>query len=1005
MLNFIRMLRQFTEDLLHKTLIISKTDYTLLWNLYQKKNITPELLLYCEYTQKIAPSDARITMIIGCLRLLQSKASASEAFGFLAQKYPSSLCHFLLIASHTFFSHWALAHDACKNFLSQFTPPSHPIFEKTLSLIIKNIPDVFFTAFSLTGKITLYCHDYAQLNDLTVTLDQYKFVLQPARNKIIIRLPSDWKSAKILTVSAKNKKNIRYTFNIPTFLHVRGFAEISGGHITGWVCCDTDPERDISLLISSMQDKQDFLLKRIKISQKKYSDVSFLKEDSEKHYFSFFLSDLRKNANLLFVKTDNGKNLYGSPVSLSLFQNMAYRYALETERNFPAIFLTAPDNTRETLPLDLKPACIIVPVYNGFTATQTCLQQLKKFKPASVRLILVNDASTDRRIHSLLFLYQKLIPDTVIIQHQRNQGFPATANTGLKARYKNEDVLLLNSDTIVSERFFQKLQLTAYITSDIGTVTPLSNSATIFSYPEINISTPVPTVKKCAELDQLAEKIWQSEVPEVPTAHGFCMYIKEECLQETGLFRYDAFAQGYGEENDFSRRAAALGWRHVACPGVYVGHAEGQSFSSVKKDLIRHNLKILNAMHPGYDELVQSWLRCDPLLPFRRMMDIALFSKNSLFSQSVLLVTHDRAGGLSKHIGERAKHYLVHNIHPFSLKPITSESGVPLWKLEDIPNNDYRNLILPRSAKALNALLRKIKCSKIEIHSYIGHGIKKIYELTSLDIPYDVFIHDYSWFCPRITLTTPSAHYCGEPGLTCCQACFNSSSQGDTTGDTTRIKILKQYTHKILKNAQKNYAPSKDAGERICRQLNIKPSIRPWEKISGNETLTFTPRTKGKNRHVGIMGAIGPEKGYYQLLHLAQLAATINAPVHFILVGYSCNDQELLATGKVTITGPYQEYEITELTNKHCIDWFFLPSVWPETWSYVLTQIWTAMRPVIAYDIGAQAERIRKTHNGTVVPLHTRPLQLLIVLHNPSLWATQQSLPSPGENTLPPLRS
>ena len=181
------------------------------------------------------------------------------------------------------------------------------------------------------------------------------------------------------------------------------------------------------------------------------------------------------------------------------------------------------------------------------------------------------------------FYIKKLIPDTVIIQHQRNQGFPATANTGLKARYKNEDVLLLNSDTIVSERFFQKLQLTAYITSDIGTVTPLSNSATIFSYPEINISTPVPTVKKCAELDQLAEKIWQSEVPEVPTAHGFCMYIKAECLQETGLFRYDAFAQRYGEENDFSRRAAALGWRHVACPGVYVGHAEGQSFSSVKK--------------------------------------------------------------------------------------------------------------------------------------------------------------------------------------------------------------------------------------------------------------------------------------------------------------------------------------------------------------------------------------------------------------------------------------
>ena len=42
--------------------------------------------------------------------------------------------------------------------------------------------------------------------------------------------------------------------------------------------------------------------------------------------------------------------------------------------------------------------------------------------------------------------------------------------------------------------------------------------------------------------------------PDIPTAHGFCMYIKREAIDDLGLFDEETFGKGYGEENDFSYR-------------------------------------------------------------------------------------------------------------------------------------------------------------------------------------------------------------------------------------------------------------------------------------------------------------------------------------------------------------------------------------------------------------------------------------------------------------------
>ena len=104
-----------------------------------------------------------------------------------------------------------------------------------------------------------------------------------------------------------------------------------------------------------------------------------------------------------------------------------------------------------------------------------------------------------------------------------------------------------------------------------------------------------------------------ANVVEVPTAHGFCVYLRRDCLRQVGLLREDLFAQGYGEENDFCIRARHLGWRHVAVPGVFVAHAGAGSFGGAKAQLLERNLAILNRLHPGYDALIAAFRDADPL--------------------------------------------------------------------------------------------------------------------------------------------------------------------------------------------------------------------------------------------------------------------------------------------------------------------------------------------------------------------------------------------------------
>jgi glycosyltransferase involved in cell wall biosynthesis len=148
----------------------------------------------------------------------------------------------------------------------------------------------------------------------------------------------------------------------------------------------------------------------------------------------------------------------------------------------------------------------------------------------------------------------------------------------------------------------------------------------------------------------------------------------------------------------------------------------------------------------------------------------------------------------------------------------------------------------------------------------------------------------------------------------------------------------------------------------------IRPVVLPHED---DTTIADMPRSVAapSQCRVCVIGAIGIQKGYQVVLDCARDAAERRLPLEFVVVGHTIDDRRLLATGRVFVTGSFARDETQSLIKAQRATIALLPSICPETWCFTLGEAWRAGLSVAAFDIGAPAERIRRTGRGFVLPL------------------------------------
>ncbi len=261
---------------------------------------------------------------------------------------------------------------------------------------------------------------------------------------------------------------------------------------------------------------------------------------------------------------------------------------------------------------------IIVPVFNAFEQLQACLDSITRTVPSDAGVLLIDDASTDKRVQPLLQAWVDVAKPCQATDPARGKprGFVATANHGM--RLAETDMVLLNSDTEVTSGWLQNLAECLDSDDSIATATPWSNNGEIVSIPGFCMSNPVP--RDPDAIAKLIKSCGHPVYPEMPTAVGFCMAISQRAVKRIGLFDERTFGLGYGEENDFCQRAEQAGLRNVLCDDTYVVHHGGASFGPLGLKPDDNSMQRLLAKHPDYLRQVTEFINADPLGPRRQQI-------------------------------------------------------------------------------------------------------------------------------------------------------------------------------------------------------------------------------------------------------------------------------------------------------------------------------------------------------------------------------------------------
>ena len=116
------------------------------------------------------------------------------------------------------------------------------------------------------------------------------------------------------------------------------------------------------------------------------------------------------------------------------------------------------------------------------------------------------------------YLEEQKKNNVIVIHNESNKGFSNNINLGM-SQSQERDVILLNSDTIVTKNWVEKMVACAYSDSSIGTVTPLSNNATLCSVPNFCEENTLP---EGMSVDQMANIVEERNREGFRVGRGCC---------------------------------------------------------------------------------------------------------------------------------------------------------------------------------------------------------------------------------------------------------------------------------------------------------------------------------------------------------------------------------------------------------------------------------------------------------------------------------------------------
>jgi glycosyltransferase involved in cell wall biosynthesis/GT2 family glycosyltransferase len=633
---------------------------------------------------------------------------------------------------------------------------------------------------------------------------------------------------------------------------------------------------------------------------------------------------------------------------------------------------------RATPPADVD---IIIPVYGAANELRACLESIAR--ETRHRVTLVVDGPQDAAVESVIADFP-----VRILRNDRRLGFVGSANRGM--REATSDVVLLNSDTIVTPRWIEKLIEAAYSSGDVGTVTPLSNHATLCSVPRPFEENLLPTGFDAASFAAVVETVSQRSYPRIPTGVGVCFYIRRALLDDIGFFDDTHFGLGYGEENDFCMRALARGWVHVADDATFIYHAGHRSFGASRARLERRAAGTLRRLHPRYMSTIAAFMKADPLADVRgRIIDA--ISPPSARKRRIVHLVHGwppfqqagtelyaywlaRQQQASDDVSVYVRASDPARVHGEAVELLDDGIRVRLVTNNFTARNPCRrNAIRDRLLERdFERFLKQQHPDLLHIHHLAGHAFSLARVARRLGIPIVLQIQDWWFLCARVNLYDRDGNRCTGPGFEKCARCVTLTKVAPSAVTNRLLHAARRAAARDAINAADAYVAGSEAIRDDYVRAGVIDASKPFHVIPYGINVSEQTHTRPPARRplrFGYVGSIAPHKGVHVAVDAMRGLDGASLHIWGDAAAFPDYAAELTRRGNDAIVFEGRFDEAAKAQVFASMDVLLVPSIGLESFGLAAREAMACGVPVIASAGGALSEMFAPGDGGEFFPV------------------------------------
>ena len=228
--------------------------------------------------------------------------------------------------------------------------------------------------------------------------------------------------------------------------------------------------------------------------------------------------------------------------------------------------------------------------------------------------------------------------------------------------------------------------------------------------------------------------------------------------------------------------------------------------------------------------------------------------------------------------------------------------------------------------------------------------------------------HDYQACCPSFTLMGSAGVYCGaNTDMERCRDCFRTLRlaredwanevllSGARSMDEWRRAFAEFFTL-----VDKVIAFDSSVADIFCRYY---PQISGRVKVKPHVVPYLRPVRYGMEKTVAaVLGNISSVSKGSSVLQFLDERSEKWGDLDFILAG-ECS----VPLKNIPVLGKYRRENLPELLESHGVNCIFIPSMWPETFSYTTAEAMLMGLPLVCFDLGAPARRVSSYDKGLIL--------------------------------------